>query len=149
MIKYLHLKFTSILYLTVFFILTGCLSTPVDYMNMSDQKLCIDYLTLPSFNLNQSAREEALRIRGINCAQYVGAASVKIKADQNFDNFLKGLSNAPSYQSPPKNSGGSTCFFKRDVDSGMNKICYYDCLGSAHAMTISIARICPLTTLGQ
>lgn len=37
-----------------------------------------------------------------------------------------------------------TCFFKRETTSGMNKICYYDCLGSEAAITISSVQLCPL-----
>lgn len=39
----------------------------------------------------------------------------------------------------------TVCFFKRDETSGMNKICYYDCLGSLTAITISAVAICPLS----
>ena len=37
-----------------------------------------------------------------------------------------------------------TCFYKSEQVSGMNKICYYDCLGSAAAITISAVSLCPL-----
>lgn len=37
------------------------------------------------------------------------------------------------------------CFLKGEQISGMNKICYYDCLGSAAAITISAVELCPLT----
>jgi hypothetical protein len=37
-----------------------------------------------------------------------------------------------------------TCFLKGEQVSGMNKICYYDCLGSAAAITISAVQLCPL-----
>lgn len=37
------------------------------------------------------------------------------------------------------------CFFKGEETSGMNKICYYDCLGSLAAITISSVRLCPLS----
>ncbi|BAQ16936.1 hypothetical protein [Methyloceanibacter caenitepidi] len=36
------------------------------------------------------------------------------------------------------------CFFSHEVASGMNKICYYDCLGSPAAITISSVSLCPL-----
>jgi hypothetical protein len=38
-----------------------------------------------------------------------------------------------------------TCFGKGQEISGMNKICYYDCLGSTAAITISAVELCPLT----
>jgi hypothetical protein len=37
-----------------------------------------------------------------------------------------------------------TCFKTGDYRSGFNKICNYDCLGSAYAMTISSTSLCPL-----
>lgn len=37
------------------------------------------------------------------------------------------------------------CFKTGESTSGMNKICYYDCLGSAAAITISSVSLCPLT----
>lgn len=38
-----------------------------------------------------------------------------------------------------------TCFKTGERSSGMNKICYYDCLGSAAAITISAVELCPLS----
>tara|TARA_B100001059_G_C17771877_1_gene548939 strand:- start:749 stop:1012 length:264 start_codon:yes stop_codon:yes gene_type:complete len=37
-----------------------------------------------------------------------------------------------------------TCFVEGETTSGMNKICFYDCLGSAYAITISGTDLCPL-----
>jgi len=37
------------------------------------------------------------------------------------------------------------CFSKGEQTSGMNKICYYDCLGSMAAITVSAVSLCPLT----
>ncbi len=54
-----------------------------------------------------------------------------------------------SRRPPPPNQaprGGQTvCFGRGEQMSGMNKICYYDCLGSAHAVTQSSVSLCPLT----
>lgn len=38
-----------------------------------------------------------------------------------------------------------TCFKTGERTSGMNKICFYDCLGSEAAITISSVELCPLT----
>lgn len=38
-----------------------------------------------------------------------------------------------------------TCFKKGEEVSGMNKICYYNCLGSDVAITIGAVSLCPLT----
>ena len=37
------------------------------------------------------------------------------------------------------------CFQTGEQISGMNKICFYDCLGSAAAITISSVALCPLS----
>ena len=38
-----------------------------------------------------------------------------------------------------------TCFFKGEQISGLNKICFYDCVGSTVAINISATSICPLS----
>jgi len=47
---------------------------------------------------------------------------------------------------PPQSVKVATlCFFKSEETSGMNKICYYDCLGSLTAITIGAVQLCPLS----
>ena len=50
---------------------------------------------------------------------------------------------SPRFPSPPA-SGSTTCFARGERQAGMNKICYYDCLGSARAITQSVS-LCPLS----
>lgn len=47
-----------------------------------------------------------------------------------------------SFDAPPIRT---TCFSKGERVSGMNKLCVYDCLGSAHVVTQSAVSLCPLT----
>jgi hypothetical protein len=37
------------------------------------------------------------------------------------------------------------CFYDSQATSGMNKICYYNCLGSLAAITLGFAEICPMS----
>lgn len=37
------------------------------------------------------------------------------------------------------------CFKSGEQTSGMNKICYYDCMGSTKAITVGVAQLCPLS----
>ncbi len=37
------------------------------------------------------------------------------------------------------------CFKTGEQTGGMKKICYYDCTGSAKAITIGAVELCPLT----
>jgi hypothetical protein len=39
----------------------------------------------------------------------------------------------------------SICFSSGEEESGMNKICYYDCLSGTVAITIGGLELCPLT----
>jgi hypothetical protein len=51
----------------------------------------------------------------------------------------------PAPEKPIQVAQNVTCFFKSETTSGMNKMCFYDCLGSAAAITISSVQLCPLT----
>lgn len=60
---------------------------------------------------------------------------------------LSSISNPAPRQSKAPSEGvkvAAMCFFKYEQVSGMNKICYYDCLGSLTAITISSTSLCPL-----
>ncbi len=37
------------------------------------------------------------------------------------------------------------CFYSGEETSGMNKICYYNCLQSLAAITLSFTDICPMS----
>ncbi len=39
----------------------------------------------------------------------------------------------------------TTCYLSGQSQSGFNRICYYDCLGSTFALTIKSTQLCPLT----
>jgi len=45
-------------------------------------------------------------------------------------------------------SYSATCFYQYEQISGLNKICFYDCLGSARALTIKNYQLCPLSIQG-
>jgi hypothetical protein len=49
------------------------------------------------------------------------------------------------HQTPAPVQTAAVCFFKGEQMSGFNRICYYDCLGSAYAITVKATDLCPLT----
>ena len=49
------------------------------------------------------------------------------------------------YQSQKVDAAGVVCFKKGEKTDGMNKICYYNCMGSEAAITIDATEICPIT----
>jgi hypothetical protein len=57
---------------------------------------------------------------------------------------LHGAPQEASKQSKPVQTAVA-CFKTGEETSGMNKICYYNCLGSRAAITISSVSLCPLT----
>jgi hypothetical protein len=46
---------------------------------------------------------------------------------------------------PPLTKVAVMCFSKGEQTSGMNKICYYDCLGDMVAINVKSHQLCPLT----
>jgi hypothetical protein len=59
---------------------------------------------------------------------------------------LQGPPQGPEAETRIGGGGVSTtCHRRGEARSGMNKICYYDCLGSAAATTVGSAELCPLT----
>jgi hypothetical protein len=61
--------------------------------------------------------------------------------------FMSGPSPSPSKAAGQTGASPMTvtCFKTGEQTSGMNKICYYDCLGSPAAITISAVALCPLS----
>lgn len=51
----------------------------------------------------------------------------------------------PNQSTPSSLQFAVLCFKSGEQQSGMNKICYYDCLGSTFAITIGAAQLCPLS----
>lgn len=83
--------------LSVVVVLGGCV-TADSYRNTSSSKLCIDYLTLPSININHGARAEELARRGENCGAYMGMAKARRDADNAFENSLRSLQQSSQPQ---------------------------------------------------
>lgn len=55
------------------------------------------------------------------------------------------MTPTPKHQSPIDTQVAVVCFFTGQRVSGMNKICFYDCMGDRAAMTINSVSICPLS----
>ncbi len=83
--------------LTFVIILCGC-ATADSYRNTPTSKLCLDYLTLPSINVNHGARAEELARRGENCSEYTGMARARRDADNAFQNSMRALQQSGQQQ---------------------------------------------------
>jgi len=70
-------------------ILTGCAVPSGGYRNTPTTKLCMDYLTFPSYNINQNERANELARRGESCQGYAGAAQVRNQSNAQFENSLR------------------------------------------------------------
>ena len=71
----------------------GCASNPEKYMSMPAPKLCMDYMTYPSYNIHQESRAMAIAQRQIDCRPYIGMAEQRRQANENFEEALRNLSN--------------------------------------------------------
>ncbi len=58
---------------------------------------------------------------------------------------LIGSESVSTEQKEPDTKVALLCFLTGEQTSGLNKICYYDCLGSGAAITIKAYQLCPLT----
>tara|TARA_Y100000816_G_scaffold291055_1_gene281301 strand:- start:1079 stop:1849 length:771 start_codon:yes stop_codon:yes gene_type:complete len=66
----------------------------------------------------------------------------------NWAAFITGLNqlNNSLYGSTNTTSSTSTtCYSTGEYIEGMNKVCQYSCVGSAHAITVGAAQICPIS----
>ena len=51
----------------------GCATQPGGYSRLSSENLCVAYLTLPAYNINQKEREAELARRDETCGAYFAA----------------------------------------------------------------------------
>lgn len=56
---------------------------------ISNRELCMQYMTLPSINVYHSAREQAIRERGIDCWKYGNITEERRKANAEFQKALQ------------------------------------------------------------
>ena len=66
---------------------------PEKYMRMPESKLCIDYMTYPSYNIHQENRSIAISRRNIDCRPYIGMAQRRQQSNQDFERLLNNLKN--------------------------------------------------------
>lgn len=61
-------------------VLGGC--STIDYSRTPTARLCLDYLSNPSYNVAQPSREKELAARGEDCRAYAGpAAAIRAQRD--------------------------------------------------------------------
>jgi hypothetical protein len=125
--------------------LSGCGSTQ-KYMSQSEAELCTNHLSLPSFNVYQAARREAISRRGLDCSPY--AANAEEIADARNRAAWAGVAKMGLQTlSQPNNttnySNTSSMLIVKSTVSGMNRLCYYNQAGSAFGLTVGAADVCP------
>lgn len=83
------MKISSLALLATFSTLVGCAVPAGGYRATPTTKLCMDYLTFPSYNINQNERANELARRGESCQGYAGVAQVRNQANAQFENSLR------------------------------------------------------------
>lgn len=142
-----------ILLLVPSLLLFGCAGSPVHTSSLSLQQLQrVDNYTLckgatprEAYYPSQMIFHEVRR-RGLDCSliyNYAGTAGT--------DALIRGLGGVLEAAKPQQNSptyGGratGTAFLRSQSVSGHNRICIYDRMGSAYAITIGAAQLCPIS----
>ena len=87
------------------------------------------------------------------CVEGVNAEVRKLERQENarrFERVIGGVAAAggatapaPSSSAPPR-IGTTNCMLQNSTQSGFNRICYYNCVGSTRAETIAATDLCPL-----
>lgn len=72
-------------------------------------------------------------------------AKIRLILTLVFLGYLPFMKTDSAAQTQFQTAQSTTCFFSHEQTSGMNKICYYDCLGSQAAITLSAVQLCPLS----
>lgn len=114
------------------FILSSTASVPVVATTLPAQAMCM---------------KTGERISGMNKLCYYNCLGSGHVVTQSSVSLCALSVPAPSQsaRSTPERANALTCYARGERISGMNKICYYDCLGSAHTVTQSSVSLCPLS----
>ena len=127
--------------------LSGCMTAEearAKYNSMPASKLCMDYLTYPSYNVWQEDRASAIARRSLDCTPYVAQARAKIQADAEFMNALATINALNTNTSTGySTSSGPTYLLSTSYVSGTNRICIYKFGASEKIMTMSGIGLCP------
>lgn len=78
-------------------LLASCAVSSGGYSNTSTDKLCMDYLTLPSYNINQNERVAELNRRNESCKGYLSAAKARLEAQKTQVQVVESNFPAPVY----------------------------------------------------
>jgi hypothetical protein len=115
-------------------------------MTQTEAKLCTDYLSTPSFNVNKSARREAISRRGLNCSPYAANAE-EIADARNRAAWAgvarMGLQTLSQPNSTTNYANTSSMIGLKSQTSGLNRLCFYNDAGSAFGLTVGAADVCP------
>ena len=122
--------------------LSGCMTSQearAKFNTQSKERLCMDYLTLPTYNIYYEDRRAVIINKGIDCSPYAAQAQAKLQSDQALMNALVILNQSMNTNTTNTTSYGTS------LSTGFTKVCYYDGVGGPSALTVSSISICPLS----
>jgi hypothetical protein len=94
-----------------------------------------------------AAMEETMKLLGIALIAAL-LLSISIARADSYSLQMAAAEVSQSLPKPPiqiQPQIAMVCFYDSQTTSGMNKICYYDCVGSLAAITLGFADICPMS----
>jgi hypothetical protein len=101
--------------------------------------------------ISNDANIEAARIEAEAKARanksYSKIDNVPKKSSINWSLLMSSLNqlNNSLYGGGSMSSTSTTCFSSGEYTKGMSKVCQYSCVGSAHAITVGAAQMCPVS----
>ena len=101
----------------------------------SDRDLCMDFMTLPSFNPYHSDRERMIRVRGLNCSIYGDMRSLREKADNDF------IRNAQPQRRPTPTTTSNVRLVNQWTGRLGERFCQYS---DGSVRNVGVGSICPL-----
>lgn len=137
-------------------LLVGCATeapyTPAEVATFESWRLCYMALDFTGYSATSTARaRDELRRRRCDCTAEWPRVQIEIARDQVEESRRAqalsaaaayfGAMGRPSVATPARPTG----FLKRQYQSGMNRVCVYDELGSERAVTVGATELCPLS----
>jgi hypothetical protein len=98
----------------------GCALVPTDtFRNTPSAKICLDYLTTPTYNVWRAAREAELARRGENCSAYA-AQAVQMRQGADAAEMELGL----RLLQPPAPPRAQQCQWQQNANGTGSMVCY-------------------------
>ena len=123
--------------------ITGVLTEQQMFERLADFKCRVssDQTACRNFVLQQAAQHASQKAQDGRKARQAEWQSALSRMEFSINSPPAALAQSVDSATP---MSGQMCIFSREAPAGMNKICYYDCIGTLVAQNQSAVSLCPL-----